>query len=84
MPLSIKNVEAEKLARQVSKETGESVTQAIIHSLEDRLQKIRGKKTAPDLIESLTAISKRCQNLPDQDTRRPEDILGYNTSGTFE
>ena len=37
--LSIRNPEAEKLARTVARETGESLTQAITRSLEERLQR---------------------------------------------
>jgi antitoxin VapB len=37
MAISIKNDRAEKLARQVASETGESLTEAVIHSLEERL-----------------------------------------------
>jgi hypothetical protein len=36
MPLFIKNESAERLARQVASETGESLTEAIQKSLEER------------------------------------------------
>ncbi len=29
------------------------------------------------------AISQRCSRLRDRDSRAPEEILGYNDSGTF-
>jgi antitoxin VapB len=84
MPLSIKNPEAEKLARALASETGESITESIIHALEERLERCRGKKTAPDLAERLLEISERCRNLPDVDTRAPEEILGYDERGSFD
>lgn len=83
MPISIKNQKAEALANEVAKETGETLTQAVIHALEERLQKVRGKRTVEDLTETILKISKRCQSLPDLDTRSPEEILGYNDTGTF-
>jgi len=42
MPLSIKNPETEQLAREISKETGESLTDAITIALRDRLQRASG------------------------------------------
>ena len=78
MALSIRNPLAEKLAKQVSKESGKNVTQSIIHALEEKLEKIHGRRSVPDIIEEIIEISKRCSNLPDKDSRTPEEILGYN------
>lgn len=78
MGTSIKNDKAEKLARQVATEAGESLTDAIIHSLEERLERLKGRRSAPDLVETLMAISRRCSSLPDLDTRSAEEILGYD------
>ncbi|HTG31591.1 MAG TPA: type II toxin-antitoxin system VapB family antitoxin [Thermoanaerobaculia bacterium] len=83
MGISIKNDRAEKLARQVSAETGESLTEAIIHSLEERLERLKGRRSAPDLAETLMAISRRSSALPDLDTRDAEEILGYDETGAF-
>ena len=83
MGISIKNDRAEKLARQVSAATGESLTEAIIHSLEERLERLKGRRSAPDLAETLMAISRRSSSLPDLDTREAEEILGYDEKGAF-
>jgi len=83
MALSVKNITAEKLARQVASETGESLTEAIIHSLEERLERLKGRRSAPDLVETLLAISHRCSSLPDLDTRSADEILGYDDHGAF-
>jgi antitoxin VapB len=83
MGISIKNDKAEKLARQVSAETGESLTEAIIHSLEERLERLKGRRSAPDLAETLMAISRRSSSLPDLDVRDVEEILGYDEKGAF-
>jgi antitoxin VapB len=81
--LSIKNDIAEQLVRQVANETGESLTEAIIHSLEERLERLKGRRTAPDLVATLMAISQRCSALPDLDTREADEILDYNDIGAF-
>jgi antitoxin VapB len=83
MGISIKNDKAEKLARQVAAEAGESLTDAVIHSLEERLERLKGRRSAPDLVETLMEISRRCSSLPDLDTRSADEILGYDEKGTF-
>jgi antitoxin VapB len=83
MALSIKNDMAEKLAREVAAETGESLTEAILHSLEERLERLKGRRSAPDLVETILEISQRCSALPDLDPRDANEILGYNEIGAF-
>jgi antitoxin VapB len=83
MGISIKNDRAEKLARKVAAETGESLTDAIIHSLEERLERLKGRRSAPDLAETLMAIGRHCSALPDLDTRNADEILGYDEKGAF-
>lgn len=83
MGISIKNHKAEKLARQVAAQTGESLTDAIIHSLEERLERLKGRRSAPNLAETLMAISRRCSALPDVDVRDADEILGYDDKGLF-
>ena len=84
MALSIRNPKAEKLARELAAESGENITQAIIHALEERLQRLRGRSKAIDLAEELMKISKRCSEIPDQDQRSPDEILGYGPKGVPE
>ena len=81
MPLSIRNPRAEQLAREVAAERGESMTQAVIHALEEQLQRIRGRRVATDLFDVIMAVSSRCRALPDQDVRSAEEILGYDNNG---
>jgi antitoxin VapB len=81
MPLSIRNPRAEQLAREVAAESGESMTQAVIHALEEQLQRIRGRRVATDLFDEIMAVSSRCRALPDQDVRSAEEILGYDNNG---
>ena len=83
MAITIKNGRAEKLAREVVAETGESLTDAVIHSLEERLERLKGRRSSPDLAETLMAISRRCSALPDLDTRGADEVLGYDEKGAF-
>ena len=81
MALSIRNPRAEQLVREVAAESGENLTQAIIHALEQRLERLRGRRTISDTAQEIMKISKRCSSLPDQDQRTPEEILDYNQTG---
>ncbi len=81
MALSIRNPEAERLAREVAARSGENITQAIIHSLEERLQRLRDEQQVAARLEELQVIAKRCQTLPDLDQRPADEILGYDENG---
>ena len=81
MALSIQNSKAEKLAREVAAQSGETITQAIIRALEERLERMRGRRTVSDTAAEILKISKRCSQLPDRDARIPEEILGYDDIG---
>ena len=81
MALSIRNLKAEKLARELAAESGETITRAITKALEERLERIRGRSTPTDLVEEIWRISKRCSALPDYDQRSAEKILNYDSIG---
>jgi antitoxin VapB len=81
MAISIRNPLAEKLARKVAEESGESLTQAVIRSLEERLERLQGRRQAFGIEEEIMRISGRCSTLPDLDDRSPEEILGYDERG---
>jgi antitoxin VapB len=81
MPLNIKNPEADRLARQLAQKTGETITDAVIQALRERLQRQEGRTAWPDLKEELLAIGRRCAALPTYDTRSPEEIIGFDEHG---
>jgi len=81
MPLSIKNEQTERLARQVAEVTGESLTGAIQHSLEERLARLNQRRVSRVERESLEDILLRVDALPVLDDRSPEEILGYDRHG---
>ena len=81
MPLSIRNPRAEQLAREVAAESGENLTQAIIRALEERLQRLRGRRNVNDVAAEILNVSRRCSALPDLDQRSGDEILGYDDRG---
>ena len=81
MPISIKNEETEQLARELAKETGETITEVIKKSLQDRLQRVRGRRHAKRLPEEVADILQRMDSMPTLDDRPDDEILGYDENG---
>jgi len=81
MILNIKNDEAHRLAKALAEKTGESLTQAVINSLRERLIRESGKGTQQELLEEVLQIARRCAALPVIDSRTPDEILGYDEFG---
>lgn len=81
MALSIKNPEADRLARELTDLTGESLTEAVIISLRERLERKRAQKDNRPMAERLMEIGRRCASLPVLDGRTPDEIIGYDENG---
>ena len=79
--LSIKNEEADALARELADLTGESLTQAVVVSLRERLVRQRAAAGDLSLADRLMKIGQRCAALPLLDAREPAEILGYDEHG---
>jgi antitoxin VapB len=82
MPLSIKAPEADRLARQLAEVTGETITDALIVAMRERLireQRKRGDSSA--LLDEIRAIGRHCAALPALDSRSDDEILGYDENG---
>ncbi len=80
MALSIKDPEADRLAREVAKATGETLTAAVVQSLRERLARVR-RPRGRRLSEEILKIGRRCARLSVQDVRSAEQIVGYNEHG---
>jgi antitoxin VapB len=82
MPISIKAPEADRLARQLAAVTGETITDAVIVAMRERLAREERKRQNSDaLLEEIRAISHHCASLPILDTRTDDEILGYDENG---
>jgi antitoxin VapB len=84
MPIHIKNPEAERLVREISQSTGESLTQAIINALKERLERLRNRRQARFAEDKLKPILQRVDQLPIRDSRSADEILGYDRHGVPE
>ena len=81
MALSIKDPEADRLARELAARTGETLTEAIVVALRERLAREAGRTRAVPLSEELAAIRRRCADLPVLDSRAADAIIDYDQHG---
>jgi antitoxin VapB len=82
MPLSIKDPEADQLARHLAQRTGETITQAVITALRERLAREKRKDEAVEsLVEEIMDIGRHCASLPLLDARSADEIIGYDEHG---
>lgn len=81
MQLNINDPEVYQLARQVADLTGETLTDAVRHSLRERLEREQRARTGPQWIEMLREISDRCAARPVLDARSDDELAGYDEFG---
>jgi antitoxin VapB len=81
MALIIEDPEVDRLARELAATTGESLTKVVLQALRERLIREQGRTRVLHVRDALRAIRERCAKLPVLDTRRPEEILGYDDLG---
>jgi len=81
MAISIKSLETERLAREISSKTGESITGAIQKALEERLERLQQQRRKRILSDQLQEILHRVDQLPVIDSRSSDEILGYDDHG---
>jgi antitoxin VapB len=80
MALRVDSEEADRLARQLSAITGESLTVAVTLALRERLERVN-RPQDPARREALRAIRERAAQLPQLDRRSDAEILGRDEGG---
>jgi antitoxin VapB len=80
MALSIKSDEADQLARELAAETGETLTEAVVIALRERLDREHARHGA-SMRMRLARLTADVAALPVADGRTPEDIIGYDDAG---
>jgi antitoxin VapB len=78
MALSIKNDEADQLARELAELTGESITDAVVTSLRQRVERERRR---PGMRKRLLDLADEVADYPVLDNRGADEILGYDDMG---
>jgi antitoxin VapB len=81
MALNIRSAEAEKLAAQLAKLTGETKTEAVTNALRSRLERVQRKMAGHSRFDTLSDLAKSVATLPDLDSRSADAIIGYDEHG---
>jgi antitoxin VapB len=70
------------LARELADKTGETITDAVIVAMRERLEREKRKRDSKQqLIEDLMAIANHCASLPVLDNRTEDEIMGWDENG---
>ena len=80
MALSIKSDEADRLARELAAETGETLTEAVETALRERLEREHARN-ATSMRARLARLAADAAAMRVADDRTPEEIIGYDAAG---
>ena len=81
MGLNIKNAETHRLAEELARRTGESMTTAVTKAVRERLDRVR-REEGQRLADRLLAIGKDCASrLREPFRSAPHDSLFYDDRG---
>lgn len=80
MALSIKSEEADQMARELARLTGETLTDAVTVALGERLARERARRSST-MTDKLRRLVADVGRLPVVDDRTPEEIIGYDAHG---
>lgn len=82
MALSIEDPEADRLAHELARLTGESLTGAVTRALQERLEREWKRRDKPGRrAERLERIIADLERAPVLDARTAEEIIGYDEHG---
>lgn len=83
MAFSIKNDEADRLVRELTALTGESLTTAVRESVRERLDRVARQHLPGDRsgVEAILDYGRRLRDHPVLDDRTSDEIIGYDEHG---
>lgn len=80
MALNVKSAEADRLARELAAIAHESLTEAVTIALRERLGRMRNQQQS-EIVARLRRLSTWYAALPVQDSRTPDELIGYDEHG---
>lgn len=80
MALSIKSEEADRLARELASETGETLTEAVERAIRERLDREHARHAA-SMKTRLARLAADVAAMRVADPRTAEEIIGYGEAG---
>lgn len=81
MALNIMHPEAHRLARALARATGESLTDAVMTAIKERLQRVTGRGDPEAVRRNIRAIQQRYADQRLVDARTDDEIIGYDEDG---
>ncbi len=81
MALNIRNPEADQLARRLAAITGESISEAVLQAIRERLSREAERRHSSSIQGIIDRMQERIARLPVQDQGSDEEILGYDSLG---
>jgi antitoxin VapB len=81
MGLNIKNDETHRLAAELARLTGESMTSAVTEAIRQRLERERRRRDMHVDRSEIKKIVRRIASRPVLDDRSADEILGYDERG---
>ena len=81
MPLSVNHPEADELAHALAERMDETVDDAVVTALRERLARTSVRNRGEHEPGELLAIGRECAALPDYDLRSADEIVGYDANG---
>lgn len=86
MALHIQDAETDRLARELSAATGETITEVVRGALRERMERNAAKvrKSRAARIAAIEKIIAEVAAMPVLDDRSEDEILGYNEHGYFD
>jgi antitoxin VapB len=81
MALSIKNAEAERLARELARIRGESLTEAVTLALREQVVRETGRRDPARLLAAVREIQEEVARLPILEEGTDEELIGYDEYG---
>ncbi len=81
MTLTIKDADTDRLARQLARLTGETITEPVARSVRERLAREKRRRGQGIDKQAVMTIVRRIEALPVRDDRSAENILGYDERG---
>ena len=81
MALHLRDPEAERLAAELARKTGQTKTEVVTQALRDRLARVRREQSKRSLADELQEIAEHCASLPVFDSLAADEILAYDANG---
>ena len=68
-------------SRALARTTGESITEAVLNAIKERLQRETGRGDADTVRKNIRLIQQRFAAKREGDTRTADEIIGYDEHG---